>query len=190
MQQQESPSGSSGLVQSPTPSLKTLLAVGVEIDASNIEDLILRELGVEKDDNLKSLALSGVHYNRAPSSKWYANHTDNNFKSPSEMKQWFWDQLQKCEMDNRAFIKMLHIHFNKRLVVGDVYIGQNRFYVFFKNENNVKTTLIKKEVSGDHVDPHYLTNYRCVKFDRVELTYRPYIHYLKDRHHDIRFTYE
>lgn len=140
-----------------------IVAVGYEVDFTNLKDLIEKECP-SKISEWK--VTSGVWY--GPSCK----NVQDAIKSSKELEDWFNSRKPKEdeEFDDRAFIVSLYIAKNERLIVGEVYRGTDSFYVFFYNERGVPTSLIKKEVNrGDSA-------YRVVKFKRMTITARPYIH--------------
>ncbi len=157
-----------------------LVAVGMEIDCSGLNDILDKELPNSIGKRNPKL-LSGVYYSET-CSKQHTLQQSYARKPTSEMMRWFYrkKQLLDASQDDRAFIKELHISRNGRVCAGEVTVGTDKFFVFFYNERNVPTTMIKKELCQGVNSRHYQDNYHNVKFERVILHYRPYYHHLKD----------
>lgn len=147
-----------------------IVAVGYEVDFENLRDIIEKEVP-DKVNTWR--VLSGVWY--SPSCR----NVSDSIKTPKELGEWFKSRRnnianEKDEIninyDERAFVSKLYVSKNHRLIVGEVYRGTDSFYVFFYNENNVPTSLIKKEINrGDDM-------YRSISFERITLFAKPYIH--------------
>lgn len=152
-----------------------IIAVGCEIDFSNLRPILDKELPENKIENTKITA--GVWYSTT------AKGPTDCHKSDTDLQKWFNQRKPQKgkEFDDNAYISKIYISKNNRLVIGEVVYKSERLYAFFYNENNVPTTLIKKEVNrGDDF-------YRVVEFEKVTMKCRPYIHCIVNRQPVIQY---
>ena len=185
---------------------RNILAVGAEIDFSLLVPILIAELrkndpkfvpcslnGVETVDTLgaanfrlgPNIALAGLFFGTKAAGKPVGSYIWDKSNPTLFMK--YRSMFDKCEQDSRAFITCFHISSNNNLVVGECRIDQDKFFVFFRNAKQVATTLIKKELSNPK-SKHYQANYRCIVFERKDIPYRPYIHYLTGKVHEISYA--
>lgn len=170
--------------------LSSILAVGLEIDTANlIATLEQNEIEVPQELRDTPKVYSGVLFCKVMCQYHKHQYTNLTHTDQKGLMTWFSKFKQVCAQDNRAFTKRLHLSLNGHLIVGEVYVGTTRFFVFFYNKKNIGTTLIKKEIS-DIGSNHYATHYRCVDIDRIEMECRPYLHYLtQDKRTKLFFDY-
>jgi hypothetical protein len=184
-----------------------ILAVGVEIDFSCLVDSFVNALkkndpkfiplttsdGINIIDTPNAahlhlppnVALVGVHYGSRAGGKPVGAYIWD--KSDETLFRKYRSMHEQHEKDARVFIENFHVSNNNNLVVGECRIGQDRFFVFFRNVKNVATTLIKKELTRRNSE-HYKRNYKCFSLGkRMDMPYRPYVHYFKGGKHEICF---
>ena len=184
---------------------RNILAIGAEIDFSSLVSIVIDELkkndakfvpcslnGVETVDTLgaanfqlgPNIVLAGLFFGSMAAGKPVGPYIWDKSNLTLFMK--YRSMFDKCAKDPRAFITCIHISNNNNIVAGECRIDQDKFFVFFRNAKQVSTTLIKKELAKPN-SRHYKANYRCISFERKDIPYRPYIHYLNGKTHQISY---
>jgi hypothetical protein len=118
-----------------------IISVGYRLYLDSVKEKIFKILELSETDqtNFKTTIYAGV---------WYGTQCKGGLqdvtKSQAELQCWY----DKRSANGHHFhIRTLHINHKKTLLVGEARSGQDVFYAFLYNKNNIKTTCQKKHIS-------------------------------------------